>query len=85
MDLGTDTKRTHVEYVQKRLVYVLKNHSGGSMSQVLVMIFIFGNTLKTTFEAIIFLFVMHPFDVGDRCLIDGVQVPTNSIMLAYPW
>ena len=60
------------------------NHSGaivniiwGPMSQVLVMIFIFGNTLKTTFEAIIFLFVMHPFDVGDRCLIDGVQVPTN--------
>lgn len=57
------------------------------MSQVLVMIFIFGNTLKTTFEAIIFLFVMHPFDVGDRCLIDGVQVPTKNskLLLAYPW
>lgn len=26
------------------------------------------------FESIIFLFVMHPFDVGDRCEIDGVQV-----------
>lgn len=34
----------------------------------------FGNTCKTAFEAIIFVFVVHPFDVGDRCLIDGVQV-----------
>ena len=34
----------------------------------------FGNTCKTTFEAIIFLFVMHPFDVGDRCEVDEVQV-----------
>ncbi|KAJ0967907.1 hypothetical protein J5N97_024824 [Dioscorea zingiberensis] len=43
-------------------------------SQVLLAVFMFGNTLKTTFEAIIFLFVMHPFDVGDRCEIDGVQM-----------
>lgn len=43
-------------------------------SQVLLVVFIFGNSCKTTFEAIIFLFVMHPYDVGDRCEIDGVQV-----------
>lgn len=43
-------------------------------SQLLLIVFVFGNTLKTTFEAIVFLFIMHPFDVGDRCLIDGVQV-----------
>lgn len=43
-------------------------------SQMLLAVFMFGNTLKTTFEAIIFLFVMHPFDVGDRCEIEGVQV-----------
>lgn len=43
-------------------------------SQIVVVAFIFGNTCKTIFEAIIFLFVMHPFDVGDRCEIDGVQV-----------
>ncbi|KAD7478899.1 hypothetical protein R6Q59_005288 [Mikania micrantha] len=43
-------------------------------SQVVVVAFIFGNTCKTIFEAIIFLFVMHPFDVGDRCEIDGVQM-----------
>lgn len=43
-------------------------------SQIVVVAFIFGNTCKTVFEAIIFLFVMHPFDVGDRCEIDGTQV-----------
>lgn len=43
-------------------------------SQLLVAAFIFGNTCKTIFEAIIFVFVMHPFDVGDRCCIDGVPV-----------
>lgn len=46
-------------------------------SQLVVAAFIFGNTLKTVFEAIIFLFVVHPFDVGDRCEIDGVQVNTS--------
>lgn len=43
-------------------------------SQLVLVAFIFGNTCKTAFEAIVFLFVMHPFDVGDRCEIDGVQV-----------
>lgn len=43
-------------------------------SQALLAVFMFGNTLKTIFEAIIFLFVMHPFDVGDRCEVEGVQV-----------
>lgn len=43
-------------------------------SQILLVVFVFGNTAKTLFEAIIFVFVMHPFDVGDRCVVDGVQV-----------
>lgn len=43
-------------------------------SQLLLAVFVFGNSCKTVFEAIIFLFVMHPYDVGDRCEIDGVQV-----------
>lgn len=43
-------------------------------SQLVLAAFMFGNTCKTIFEAIIFVFVMHPFDVGDRCVIDGVQV-----------
>ncbi|KAF7841348.1 mechanosensitive ion channel protein 6-like [Senna tora] len=43
-------------------------------SQLVLVAFVFGNTCKTVFEAIVFLFVMHPFDVGDRCEIDGVQM-----------
>ncbi|CAI9769783.1 unnamed protein product [Fraxinus pennsylvanica] len=43
-------------------------------SQIVVVAFIFGNMCKTIFEAIIFVFVMHPFDVGDRCEVDGVQM-----------
>ncbi|XP_010918162.1 mechanosensitive ion channel protein 6-like [Elaeis guineensis] len=48
-------------------------------SQVLVAVFIFGNTLKMVFEAIIFLFVMHPFDVGDRCEIEDVQMVVEEM------
>ena len=43
-------------------------------SQLLLVVFLFGNTAKTVFEAIIFVFVMHPFAVGDRFVVDGVQV-----------
>lgn len=43
-------------------------------SQLLLAGFMFSNTCKNIFEAIIFVFVMHPFDVGDRCVVDGVQV-----------
>ncbi|CAL9773376.1 unnamed protein product [Musa acuminata subsp. burmannicoides] len=43
-------------------------------SQLLLVAFVFGNTCKTIFEAIIFVFIMHPFDVGDRCVVDGVQM-----------
>nr|XP_016470246.1 PREDICTED: mechanosensitive ion channel protein 6-like [Nicotiana tabacum] len=48
-------------------------------SQVLLVVFMFGNTAKTTFEAIIFLFVMHPFDVGDRVEIDGTQMVVEEM------
>ncbi|CAH9126589.1 unnamed protein product [Cuscuta epithymum] len=43
-------------------------------SQLVVAVFMFGNTCKTVFEAIVFVFVVHPFDVGDRCVVDGVQM-----------
>lgn len=43
-------------------------------SQLLLVVFMFGNTAKMVFEAIIFVFIMHPFDVGDRCVVDGDQV-----------
>ncbi|KAK2445826.1 mechanosensitive ion channel protein [Trifolium repens] len=43
-------------------------------SQLVLVAFMFGNTCKNIFEAIIFVFVMHPFDVGDRCVVDGVEL-----------
>ncbi|KAM6543774.1 hypothetical protein CsatB_008221 [Cannabis sativa] len=43
-------------------------------SQLLLVGFMFQNTCKTMFESIIFVFVMHPFDVGDRCVVDGIQM-----------
>lgn len=48
-------------------------------SQLLLVVFIFGNTAKTVFEAIIFVFIMHPYDVGDRCVIDGVQMVVEEM------
>lgn len=34
-------------------------------SILLSFTFVFGNSIKTLFESVIFLFVVHPFDVGD--------------------
>ncbi|XP_071742065.1 mechanosensitive ion channel protein 10-like [Rutidosis leptorrhynchoides] len=48
-------------------------------SQLVVAAFIFGNTCKTIFEAIVFVFIMHPFDVGDRCCIDDVQLVVEEM------
>ncbi|KAJ8762723.1 hypothetical protein K2173_012215 [Erythroxylum novogranatense] len=48
-------------------------------SQLLLVGFMFQNTCKTIFESIIFVFVMHPFDVGDRCVIDGVQMTVEEM------
>ncbi|XP_047152365.1 mechanosensitive ion channel protein 6-like [Vigna umbellata] len=48
-------------------------------SQLLLAVFVFGNSCRTVFEAIIFLFVMHPFDVGDRCEVDGIQMVVEEM------
>ncbi|KAL2517275.1 Mechanosensitive ion channel protein 10 [Abeliophyllum distichum] len=44
------------------------------ITQLLLLGFTFQNMCKTIFESIVFVFVMHPFDIGDRCVIDGVQL-----------
>ncbi|KAK2442346.1 mechanosensitive ion channel protein [Trifolium repens] len=49
------------------------------VSQIVLFAFVFGNTLKITFEAIIFLFFMHPYDVGDRCEIDQIEMVVEEI------
>ncbi|KAJ6838101.1 mechanosensitive ion channel protein 10-like [Iris pallida] len=50
-------------------------------SQLLLVAFMFGNSCKMAFEAIIFVFVMHPFDVGDRCVVDGIQMTRRDNIL----
>ncbi|KAF2287159.1 hypothetical protein GH714_038507 [Hevea brasiliensis] len=49
-------------------------------SQLLLVAFMFGNTVKNVFEAVIFVFVVHAFDVGDRCVIDGMVVDEMNIL-----
>jgi small-conductance mechanosensitive channel len=43
-------------------------------SILLPSVFVFGNAARSTFESLIFLFIVHPFDVGDRILVDGVSL-----------
>ncbi|XP_031279090.1 mechanosensitive ion channel protein 10-like [Pistacia vera] len=44
------------------------------LTQLVLVGFMFRNTCKMVFESIVFIFIMHPFDIGDRCVIDGVQM-----------
>ncbi|CAL0318930.1 unnamed protein product [Lupinus luteus] len=49
------------------------------MSQTLLSAFVFGSTCRAVFESVIFLFIMHPFDVGDRCEIDSAQLVVEEM------
>ena len=42
-------------------------------SIVLAFAFVFGNSIRNMYEAVIFLFVVHPFDVGDVLLMGAEQ------------
>eukprot|EP00899_Mesostigma_viride_P016302 jgi/Mesvir1/24673/Mv21967-RA.1 len=42
----------------------------GSSALLLSWVFIFGNSMRMLFEALLFLFLVHPFDVGDRVEIE---------------
>ncbi|KAI7863039.1 Mechanosensitive ion channel-domain-containing protein [Spinellus fusiger] len=43
--------------------------------------FVFGNSAKDAFEAIIFVFVTHPFDAGDRVLVGTENWVVNNVGL----
>ena len=43
-------------------------------SQFVGLAFMIGSTCKNIFESFVFVFVMHPYDVGDRCVVEGVMV-----------
>ena len=40
----------------------------------LAFVFIFGNSVKNLYESVLFLFVIHPFDVGDWLQLSTGQV-----------
>ncbi|KAF2287164.1 hypothetical protein GH714_038527 [Hevea brasiliensis] len=50
-------------------------------SQILLIAFVFGNSAKNVFEAVIFVFVVHLFDVGDRCIIDGTTMTVDEMTI----
>ncbi|KAI3730308.1 hypothetical protein L1987_61477 [Smallanthus sonchifolius] len=48
-------------------------------SILLSVSFVFRGTCKTTFRGLNFLFLARPFDVGDRCEINGVQMTVEKM------
>ncbi|XP_074292542.1 mechanosensitive ion channel protein 9-like isoform X3 [Silene latifolia] len=50
-------------------------------SPALAASFIFGDTAKNLFQGLIFVYVVHPFDVGDLCIIDGELLEVNRISI----
>ena len=50
-------------------------------SVILAFTFIFGASLQRMYENVIFLFVVHPYDVGDALLVDGVWHSVVEISL----
>ncbi|KAG0085023.1 hypothetical protein BGZ92_009352 [Podila epicladia] len=50
-------------------------------SFLVALSFVFGNSLKTLFENIVFLFITHPYDSGDLCNIDGTDMYVREVGL----
>ncbi len=42
-------------------------------SLLLSFVFVFGNSIKSIYEAVVYLFVVRPFDVGDAVLLGAAQ------------
>ncbi|KAK1360970.1 hypothetical protein POM88_045444 [Heracleum sosnowskyi] len=57
----------------KLLVYI--------SSHLLPLVFVFGNYCKMICEGIMLAIVMHPFDIGDHCIIDNEQLVVKEIGL----
>ncbi|GIL65964.1 hypothetical protein Vafri_19606 [Volvox africanus] len=53
-------------------------------SVTLAFVFVFGNSIRSIYEAVLFLFVVHPFDVGDWLLLaNGEVVKVEEIALLF--
>ena len=42
-------------------------------SMLVSLTFVFGNNMRQIYEAVVFLFVVHPYDVGDTVLVGPNQ------------
>ena len=54
-------------------------------SIVLAFAFVFGNNIRNIYEAVIFLFVVHPFDVGDVLLMGADQTWCQAIRTGHAY
>ncbi len=63
-------------------VDILKGFSTFSTT-VLALTFVFGNSVRNVYEAMLFLFVEHAFDVGDLLLLDNENMRVKKIDLMY--
>ncbi|GKV25440.1 hypothetical protein SLEP1_g34879 [Rubroshorea leprosula] len=52
------------------------------LSQSFALSFMLGSIAKSGLEGIIFVFVVHPFDTGDLCLINGEEMVVEKINLS---
>jgi small-conductance mechanosensitive channel len=52
-------------------------------SMTLAFAFIFGNSLRTIYESVVFLFVVRPYKVGDTLFYDGGLHRVNSFGLLW--
>ena len=48
-------------------------------SIVLAFAFIFGNSIRNIYESVIFIFGVHPFDVGDALFINETCAHTANL------
>ena len=52
---------------------------------VLAVSFTFGDTCKTLFQGLVFIYAIRPFNVGDQCIIDGKQVTSVLLYMIYKY
>ncbi|KAL4448058.1 hypothetical protein ABPG75_005277 [Micractinium tetrahymenae] len=63
-------------------VDVLKTWAGFA-SLFLGLSFIFGNSIRTTYENVVYLFLVHPYDIGEVLLVDNEQYKVEEIHLSF--
>ena len=50
-------------------------------SIILALSFIFGGSAKNTFDCLVFIFVYHPYDTGDRVIIETQTLLVDNVGL----